>query len=218
MSQSFLYSKIDTPELFEKLKNGEFPVSESDTFTITTGGHAAVLTQPKYFATSKYHTLVFKADDGSYISIKPMAKTVNSFFFDGYQFTLGMPADYKEYYLGFIKDVEFGKDDVQYIFQWTNAQKLWIFGENVIAFTLQQQLNKLKEFKSLDDIFFDVSYGTYMKLRVKPFMDTLPMLNKANFRAQAITEGQFGMFVKSQTVPTGWKCVHDKVYYQCVKK
>lgn len=159
--------------------------------------------------------MVFKANDDSYISIKPMEKSVSSFFFGGSQFTLGMPTDYKEYYLGFIKEIVVGKEDIAYIFQWTNAKKLWIFGDNVIAFTLQQNLNKLKEFKSLADIFFDVSYDTYMKLRVKPFMDTLPLLTKATFRALSITDGQFGMFVKSQTVPTGWKCIVDNKQYQC---
>lgn len=213
-----IYSKIDTPQLFEQLKAEEFSVNPEDHYIITSGAHENVLSQPKHFADSKYTSLTFKSDDTSYITIKPKDKLVNAFFFGGYQFTLGMPADYTGYYMGFLKDVEVGIEDVDYIFHWTSAKKLYIFGENVVAFKLQQRLAKLRELKHLEDIYFDVSYKTYMKLRVKPFVDALHSLKTFYFRALEITEGQFDMFVKSQTVPVGWKCVVvDKVEYHCKK-
>lgn len=130
-----------------------------------------------------------------------------------------MPADYKVYQFGVSKAVKVAKADIEYMFQWTNAKQLSIYGENVVAFELQKRLNKLKALTNLEEVSFDVSYGTYMKLRVNSFAGALPSLKKASFRAPTLSAGRFVMFIRSQTVPTAWKCVvENNTEYICSKK
>lgn len=212
-------SEINTPELLEKLRAGSFDVSPSDVFVISSDAHEDILSQPKHFAASKYHSLIFHVENRGEINIKPHEKSVIAYFSSGNQSTLGMPADYIDYQFGISKAVKVSKEDIEYIVQWTNAKKLGIFGENTVAFDLQQRLNKLKALTTLEEVHFDIAMKTYMKLRVKPFADTLTTLKKANFRAVNLSDGRFAMFVKSQTVPNGWKCaVQNKLYYNCTKK
>lgn len=129
-----------------------------------------------------------------------------------------MPGDYKEYKFGIAKTVKVDKAAIEYIFQWTNAKTLGIYGENVVAFELQKRLNKLKALSNLEEVHFDIAYGNYMKLRMKSFADTLTSLKKANFYGRRLSAGRFAMFVKSQTIPTGWKCVVEKnSEYNCTK-
>lgn len=130
-----------------------------------------------------------------------------------------MPIDYTAYTLQIKKNVKVDKEEINRIFQWTQAKSLEITDENVVAFELQKRSNKLKALNKLEQVYFDISYRTYMKLRVKTFVDALKALKRITFRAQAITKGQFGMFVKSQTVPNGWTCKSEIVsIYACTKK
>lgn len=190
------------------------------TVFIKSGAHANILAQPKHFAHFPNQLIAFSDNDSSYITLRTHEKSVDSLFFNGTQITRGMPVDYTAYTLQILKDVKVDKNHINAMFQWTQAKSLKITDENVVAFELQKRSNKLKELGKLEKVFFDISYRTYMKLRVKTFVDSLKSLKKITFRAQAISLGQFGMFVKSQTVPIGWTCKSSTkvVYiYDCMK-
>lgn len=216
----FKTSKIDTPELLEKLKVGDFAVNVGDIFTITSGAHEHVLSQPKHFGHSKYHTLRFMAADRSFIEIRPQKMVAAGFFYTGmHHMLMGMPADYIKYFMHFAKDVMVDKEDVAYMYQWSSAKMLSIMGESAVAVELQQHLEKMKELYNVHDMHMDVAYANYMKLRAKPFMDNMHSLHKITFyRHELLSMGRFEMFVKSQTIPSGWKCnMMDQKTYTCMK-
>lgn len=199
-----LRSILHEPREFEAFLAGAY--DDYYSITIADGAHEDILSQPKNFANSTIRRLTFVYEVYNHITIKTQLRVVEGTFINGTQVTRGIPSNYELYMLKVSKDVKVVKEDINAICQWTTAKYLEIAGDNMIAFELQQRGNQLKELSQLQEISIDFSYRTYMKLRVKSFVDALKSLHKITFNTQSISKGRFDMFVKSQTVPVGWKC------------
>lgn len=210
-------SEINTPKLYAKLKAGDFPVFESDTFNIREDAVANLLWQPKEFANSKYYSLVFIDDDANYISLQPHDKKINGAIAIYYELILGTPADYTEYKLSFAHDLAVCMKNIEYILNLTNATKLTISENSGAAYEMQQRPNQLNELKNLEEIDLSIAEEVHMKLRVTSFVNALSALKKATFTAYSLSAEHFDVFVQNQTIPSGWKCIRTNTQFQCTK-
>lgn len=212
---------INTPELFNKLKAGEFDVVQLDIFVVTYNEpDSHVFHALKYFASSKYHMLAFQERSGSYICIEPQRKIVAAHFISGHRLIEYIPHDYRQYYLALEKEYATDELDIQIIFEWQKAKILWILGESDVASGIQDNLFPGGKLNELEDLFFHVTNSTHLNLRSREFLTRFEFLNVATFhRSKKLTEEQFDVFMKRQFEPNGWKCVERKhLQYKCVEK
>lgn len=204
--------------MYAKLKAGNFPVSKSDTFNIREDAVENLLWHPKEFANSPYYRLMFIDDDANSITLQPHEKRLSGSIAIYYELILGTPADYAEYKLSFAHDMDVCMKNIEYILQLTNATKLSITENSGAAFEMQKRPNRLKNLAKLEVIDLSIAEAVYMRLRIQPFIDALGSLKTAIFTAYSISAEQFDVFVKSQTIPSGWKCVQAKAQYHCTKE
>lgn len=199
---------IDTPELFAKLKAGEFEETGPVQFHITADATENVLAQPKHFVDSKYSHLVFQAADTSIIILTPRKFEVTGFFSTENEFRLdGFPVDYASYVLGAEIGGNISHADIDTICQWTNAKMLWLLGDHDAAVQLQQRIDQLKAFDRVANIVFEISPSIVAELRLSVFLDALKSLDYASFpRHRNVTKKEYDAFIQSQTIPSGWKC------------
>lgn len=130
---------------------------------------------------------------------------------------LETPIDYKSYLLQW-DTANVSDNEIQHVLKWTNARRLYIFGENAIAIKIQQFPNKLEEFKNLETIFVGLWSSTYSELRAHVFINSIKSLQRITFQVEGLTMDEFDEFVQNQTAPNGWKCgVYFQVFYKCEK-
>lgn len=199
-------SQIDTPELFEKLKAGTFPVNEEDLFYITRDAHPDVLSQPKHFANSKYNFLVFIHNVENYIIIVPGVRKVVAEFRSP-QSLLGIPVDYKYYVIINEVDANVSDTDIDYILQWNDAKELAIVGGSLLPLQLQERISTTNVLKSLTKFEASIAKQTYKQLRLVPFLNAFESLNEIFFQSHdSITTAEYKEFLKLQTIPKNWVC------------
>lgn len=192
-------------------------MNETDSFIITSDAHPNVLTQPKQFANTKYYDLLFQDDDGSTIGILSALNSTTLYFTGNHSMALGVPVNFKSYFLVFEDDVKFSDTEIDSILQWNYATRLWISADNVIALQLQERISQLAGLKRMNQMTISVSADTYEKLRLKAFVDALETLKTVYFvRARSMTVDQFNEFKKSQTLPARWRCTaYEDFLYIC---
>lgn len=161
---------------------------------------------------------MFIDDDANSITLQPHEKRLSGSIAIYYELILGTPADYAEYKLSFAHDMDVCMKNIEYILQLTNATKLSITENSGAAFEMQKRPNRLKNLAKLEVIDLSIAEAVYMRLRIQPFIDALGSLKTAIFTAYSISAEQFDVFVKSQTIPSGWKCVQAKAQYHCTKE
>lgn len=121
-----------------KLRAGEFAVNQSDIFLITEDAIEAsppydLFAQVKYFASSKYHMLVFQANYGTFICIEPHRKIASAKSVGIFLPACSIPANYTQYYLAVDKKYKLAKNDIQCIMNWQKARRLWTLGESELV-------------------------------------------------------------------------------------
>lgn len=210
--------RIDTPDKFEKLKAGEYDVNAADIFHITMAAVDDIYPHLKHFFHAKYYQINYRNEMlRSAMAIRPNQKTIHAY--GGSETSIrSLPSDYKAYSLA-VSNVNVTVEDIDFIFQWTNARRLHFIGESAIPLQLQQQPSKLKELKNVERLMLIITSETYGELRIQSFIESLKSLELITILPSLkLYAEEFEEFVKNQIVPNGWKCaVVFNVNYKCDK-
>lgn len=170
----------------------------------------------KYFVNSKYFELLFVNRLGNKLEIRPNEKRAVASGGSGTAIR-GLPSDYEVYHFHYNTAV-LPDEDIEYIFQWTNALRLDFWTGTAIPLQLQQHPDKLGNLAHLETISSQLSTETYGELRAQIFIESIKSLKSIVFCNDYLTAKQFDEFMQNQTTPNGWTCKIDKWSYQCMKK
>lgn len=119
--------------------------------------------------------------------------------------TLHLPLNYTGYEVFYGAGIAVSSTEIDYILSWTTAERLLIADRSDVAYDLYKRIGDFQRFKHLRQLGLTIHRQSYKKIDVSVFLNSLPALARAHFRATALTKEEFDEFVRQQLPPVEWK-------------
>lgn len=95
-------------------------------------------------------------------------------------------------------------EQVDQVLQWKNAEMIRFNGDDGVIFkALQQRLDELTQLQKLSQLIFDYEVQLYTEIKVRDFIERLPVLNEISFKYRKDLNETEKKFFASQ-IPSGW--------------
>lgn len=118
---------------------------------------------------------------------------------------MGLPKTYRAYEMLFGPNVAVDTREIEYMLTFKDTERLLIFDRANVAVELNKRVEQFKAFKRLYHLELSIQPDSYEAIDLTRFLQRLPALKVANFRADGLTPEQFDEFVRRQKVPKGWR-------------
>lgn len=218
---------METPAELEAFRLGHND-SNCGIVVVTPLAHPDVLSLPVHLAHSPCHAISFVSGASEFgsnvITMHPSRRFVGGWFHAGENLTLGMPANFSEYRLGYHEGSVLYSGDLDNILQWRSARVLEIYDEidNDVAYQLSWRVDDLARLTALHTLMFNVHFDTYEKLQLAEFLRRLPALNETTFYAKGIPMADVNAFVAAELNVSGWDCGastgYGRPFIRCTKE
>lgn len=160
---------------------------------------------PKQFAHHKViHKIRFEDEDENVVNIDSFG-TLQAVYRKGRNLTLGLPNNYTRYTIYFRSTATFSSYDYDYIFQWRKMLTFGAFGRSSVAYDLMMRSNELQSLRELRYISMTLQLHSYKNLRVKPFLENLPIVIGVLFKFGELSLEQIHEFHQYQDIPENFK-------------
>lgn len=174
---------VDTPELFEKLKQGLF-YEKFFYIKVTHTATPDVLLQPERFEGARFRSIEFVSSTGSSIKIYPDIKyfsIVEVKFVDGENTLSGVPKGYFMYNIYYSPSATPTTENIDSILQWTEARKIDIQDYKDVALSLYKRAADLHKLTKLVRLDLVLQPETYEQIQAAEIIKHLPKLEAMTF-------------------------------------
>lgn len=190
--------KITTPEQFEQFTAGQIGAGY-DYVHFYAGAHPDVFSLPKVFANNTaVREFRFEDDNENVIYVDTGLSRVDATLKNGHGLIGGLPDHYQSYTLNYDAGASISADDYAHIFTWRSASDMQIYDNADVANELATRVHQMKTLDKLQILKLRLHLETSDRLRVRPFMVTLPALLILDFQIKGFEEAQARKFMASQ--------------------
>lgn len=203
---------IDTPRAYEAFKRHEYAVN-APIVRIEAGAHANLLTEVKHFWNATNHLIRFGDIDHrrNYVTLAPINRRIAADFHQGFNLTLGLPANYVNYTLTFSSNAIITVADMEHVLTWTSVRYLAISDECNVAQHFLKRIDALKAMQDLEMLRLDIHAYAMPAIILKPFFDTLAKLKRIDFAFRGnVSWLSRERFIRRQAVPGQFRRVKSR--------